>query len=247
VKEGRMRPTPAEVARTLAGGRLPGIAHVAGHPGRLRVRHVTPGDGDPLLLAAVDTEVAAALRPGRIVLAVDDVPPVMGAPSRGRLWLTGAVARLHGTAALAAADAYAEVNATGDLLDVGHGHALFRLTTDEVRVANGRALVEVDPADFRAAAPDPLAGDEGRLLADLNDHHRAQLTALLERVTERSAPPDCRALRIDRYGLTIGPGHAGPRIRLGFPRPVATVCEVTHLVHALLWSGGVGVDRPAVS
>jgi len=238
-----MRPTPAELARTLAGGRLAGTVHLNGYPGRARVRHVTPDDGEPLLLVPAPGELATTLA-GHIVLSVDDVPPVLGAPARGRLWLGGTVHRLHGTAALAAADAYAQVNATGDLLDVGRGHALFRIAPAEVRLANGRSLVEVDPADFRAARPDPVADDEGRLLADLNDHHGAQLAALVERVCGRPAPRGCRALRLDRYGLVVGPGPAeppAPRIRLGFARPVTSVCEVTHVIHALLWNGAPAV------
>jgi hypothetical protein len=231
-----MRPTPAEVARTLASGRLEGTAHVRDYPGRVKVRHATPADGHPLLLTAIGTALATALAPGPMVLSVDDIPPVPGAPSRGRLWLIATARRLDGTEALAAADAYAAVSPVGDLLDVGRGHLLFQLTATEVRLANGTRLVDVDPAEFRAAAPDPLAADEGRLLGDLNDHHLHQLIALVERVARRPAPAQCRALRIDRYGLIVGsaPGGArGPRIRLGFERPVASVGELSHLVHTL--------------
>ncbi|MEV0720586.1 DUF2470 domain-containing protein [Asanoa sp. NPDC050611] len=241
-----MRPTAAEVARTLANGRLEGTAHVRGYPGRVKVRHATPADGHPLLLVGLGTDLATALtsgpavRSGPMVLSVDDVPPLPGAPSRGRLWLTGEPVRLDGARARAAADAYAQVSPLGDLLDVDHFQVLFRIDTSEVRLANGRALVEIDPADFRAAAPDPLAADEGRLLHGLNDHHLHQLAALVERVAHRPAPADCRALRIDRYGLVVGSATGEhQRLRLGFERPVGSVCELNHLMHALLTTSGV--------
>ncbi|MDG4821472.1 DUF2470 domain-containing protein [Asanoa sp. WMMD1127] len=239
-----MRPTAAEVARTLASGRLEGTAHVRGYPGRVKVRHATPADGHPLLLVSQGTEQATALTTGPMVLSVDDIPPVPCAPSRGRLWLTGEAHRLDKGEARTAADAYAQVSPLGDLLDVGRGPELLRIVPTEVRLANGRRLVEVDPADFLAAAPDPLATDEGRLLHDLNDHHLSQLVDLVERVSGRAAPAECRALRLDRYGLTVGSnGGAGPRLRLGFERPVASVCELTHLIHALLAGGEVAARQ----
>ncbi|GAA1846284.1 DUF2470 domain-containing protein [Asanoa iriomotensis] len=241
-----MRPTAAEVARTLANGRLEGTAHIRGYPGRVKVRHATPADGHPLLLVALGTDLATALtsgaaaRSGPMVLSVDDVPPTPSSPSRGRLWLTGEPEPLDGPEARAAADAYAQVSPLGDLLDVGRFQMLFRIETSEVRLANGRALVELDPAEFRAAAPDPLAAEEGRLLHDLNDHHLGQLAGLVERVSGRAAPTDCRALRMDRYGLVVGSATGGgQRLRLGFERPVGSVCELNHLMHALLAANGV--------
>jgi hypothetical protein len=86
-----MEPSQAEVARTLALGVLPAEAHVQGHQAGLRVRHATGADGAPLLLVPTAGEVATALRPvpgevdTALVLRVDDVPPVAGAPWRGRL------------------------------------------------------------------------------------------------------------------------------------------------------------------
>ena len=138
-----MRPTAAEVARTLASGRLEGTAHVRGYPARVKVRHATPADGRPLLLTGLATDLATRLTPGPMVLSVDDLPPVPCAPTRGRLWLTGTAHLLDGADAQAAADAYAEVSPIGDLLDVGRGQVLFRIVPTEVRLANGRRLAAV--------------------------------------------------------------------------------------------------------
>ena len=46
-----MQPTPAEVARTLAAGHLPAVAHIACRQGPYPVRHVTDSQGRVLLLA----------------------------------------------------------------------------------------------------------------------------------------------------------------------------------------------------
>ena len=242
-----MQPTHAEVARTLASGRLPGAAHVhryrASHP----VRHATLEDGTPLLLTRAGGELDTALRavpagePTRLILSVDDLPPAPGAPGHGRLWLSGRGRRLDGARARLAALGYARVNPVGDLLDVGSGdvgtgHVLYRMDVDEARLACGASLVEVDLDEFRAARPDPLHADERELLADLNGHHREQLARLAARVV-RGAGGDCRALRIDRYGLLLELSTAdGParRVRIGFARPVRDVPDLAALLHPVL-------------
>jgi hypothetical protein len=45
---------------------------------------------------------------------------------------------------------------TGDLLEVGRGHALYRIEIGEVRLAFGSTLVDIDVDDFRAVVPRPL-------------------------------------------------------------------------------------------
>src|SRR6201991_561214 len=90
-----MQPTPAEVARTLAAGHLPAVAHVAYGPGSLPVRHVTDAKGRVLLLSPQDGTLAKALRPQpgagdtAMVLDIADVPPMAGSPSLGRELGTG--------------------------------------------------------------------------------------------------------------------------------------------------------------
>lgn len=239
-----MRPSPAEIARTLATGRLLGVAHLRGHPDQLRVRHAAGADGAPLLLTPSAGPVAAALQPApgetdtAMVLRVDDVPPVSESPCYGRLWISGWAVRLAGTDARAAAQAYAATNPCSDLLDVGHGHALYRLEVAEVRLAHGRSLVEIEPEDYLAAAPDPLHRDEPELLAALADNQR--LHALVSVLTGGPAPAGSRAVRIDQFGLTLArpePGRRRPqRSRVPFPRPVT---DPRHLAE-LTTSGTVG-------
>lgn len=238
-----MRPSPAEIARTLATGRLLGVAHLRGYPDQLRVRHATGADGRPLLLTPSTGELAAALQPPpgerdvAMVLRVDDIPPVDEAPCYGRLWISGWAARLAGPEARAAAQAYAAVNPCSDLLDVGYGHTLYRMHVAEVRLAHGPSLVELEPEDYLAATPDPLHRDEPELLAELADRRRLQ--ALVSTLTGQPAPAGSRAVRIDQFGLTLAcpePGRRPHRSRVPFPRPVT---DRRHLAELTI-GGAVG-------
>ncbi|WP_157641440.1 hypothetical protein [Longispora albida] len=147
-----MDASPAAVARTLASGRLPGMAHVKGYFCPLRVRHATGSDGSPLLLVHDRSHLAEALVPEDggtdtgAVLSIDH-------PSHGRLWLSGWATRLDGIAARAAALEFAEVNPVSDLLGIGEGHSIYRLDLAEVRLAHGDSLVEVDVDEYLDAEP----------------------------------------------------------------------------------------------
>ena len=101
-----MRPSPAELARTLIAGRSPATVRLACRPGVLAVRHATDCAGRRLLLARADEPLARALlgsRPPAVVLQATDVPPTPDAPSLGRV-LVGGTARAvdpgHGRAAI---------------------------------------------------------------------------------------------------------------------------------------------------
>src|SRR3954471_17908291 len=135
-----MQPSPAEVARTLAAGHLPAVAHVACRPGPFPVRHVTDDHGRVLLLSPAGGALAAARRPldgagdTAVVLDIADVPPMAGSPVLGRVWVSGWAARLGGDEARAAALDYACVDASGDLLDIGTSQVLHRMDVAEVRL-----------------------------------------------------------------------------------------------------------------
>jgi hypothetical protein len=163
-------PSPAEIARTLASGQLPGAAYVSAHRRPFRVRHAVPADGTPLLLTPTMSGLSDALRLAHgetdtaVVLSIDDV---RDAPRRGRVWLSGWARQLAGPDARAAALAFATVNPAADLFGVGRGQALFCLELGEVRLAYGDALVDIDLDEFRRAAPAPGATssavrDDGR-------------------------------------------------------------------------------------
>jgi hypothetical protein len=242
-----MQPSPAEVARTLAAGRLPGTAHIACRPGPHRLRHVTDPTGRVLILVPVQSELAAALRPAEgaddtaLVLDVADVPPVAGAPSMGRVWVSGWASALAGVEAHQATLDFADAEPTGDLLDVGRGQVIFRMDPAEVRLDLGAMSVDVDPDEYAGAAPDPLHPLEPELLADLADHHAPEITDYIRRQLTTSAHPipdgtTPRVVRLDRYGFITALGHPGReyRVRLAFPRRIADRADLARLLHPVL-------------
>jgi hypothetical protein len=232
-----MQPTPAEVARTLAAGHLPAVAHVAYGPGSLPVRHVTDAKGRVLLLSPQDGTLAKALRPQpaagdtAMVLDISDVPPMAGSPSVGRVWISGWAELLEGDAARMAALDYAEIDASGDLLDVGAGQVLHRMGVSEVRYEHQEKLTDIDPDDFTEASPDPLRQCEFDLLADLSDHHMAAMSAYVRKHLGSAFQPEAepRVVRMDRYGFMVMLDDK--LARLVFPRPVTDRHDLAHLLH----------------
>jgi hypothetical protein len=235
-----MQPTPAEVARTLAAGHLPAVAHVAYGPGPLPVRHVTDANGHVLLLSPTDGTLATALRPQpgaedtAMVLDISDVPPMAGSPTLGRVWVSGWATPLDGDEQRQAALDYADIDASGDLLDVGSGQVLHRMSVAEVRYERHENLVDIDPEEFGEARPDPLRQIEFDLIADLVDHHEAELSAYVRRHLGSKFQPKAepQVVRMDRYGFMV---RLDDRIaRLAFPRPVADRHDLAHLLHPVL-------------
>ena len=235
-----MQPTPAEVARTIAAGHLPAVAHITCRQGPFPVRHVTDAHGRVLLLSPADGAFTAALRPLQgttdtaMVLDIADVPPVAGSPALGRVWVSGWAVRLDGDEAKQAALDYAEIDASGDLLDVGGSKVLHRMDVAEVRYERDQSLVDVDPDEFAAATPDPLRQIEFDLIADLADHHLAEMSAYVRRQLGSAFRPksEPRVVRMDRYGFLV---RLDDKLaRLAFPRPVADRHDLAHLLHPVL-------------
>ncbi|MET8834615.1 DUF2470 domain-containing protein [Micromonospora sp. NPDC004540] len=246
-----MRPSPAEIVRTLVAGRLPALVHLARRPGPHQARHVTDPDGRVLLLVPVVSDLAAALVPPdgdtevATVLDVLDLPPAAGAPSLGRAWVSGWAARLDGDEARNAAVDFATVQPTGDLLDVGIRFHLHRFEVVEARWERAGATRRIDPDAYAEAEPDPLHPVEAELLADLADHHGDQVAAYLRgrlglAGSEAGGPP--RVVRIDRYGLLVSHGRPGARrrTRLAFASPVADPAELARLLHPMLCPRAAG-------
>jgi hypothetical protein len=241
-----MRPSRAEIARTLARGRLPGRLQLDGRPAPAPVPHATDRTGRPLLLVRDDDDLGAALRDGHlaVTLSVMDVPPVERAPSLGRVRIDGRVRRLSAGEAAAAVQEFAESNPVADLLDVGRGASLWLVNVDRVRLDNPCATVDVEPAWYAAAAPDPLHELERDLLADLADHHAEQIESYFRCLLALTGKP-CRtiprAVRLDRYGfiVDIGDRDGAPAddqwVRLSFPRPVHCRHDLAHLLHPVLF------------
>jgi hypothetical protein len=235
-----MQPTHAEVARTIAAGHMPASAHIACRQGPFPVRHVTDAQGRALLLSPRDGALTAALRPAEgnadtaLVLDVTDVPPIAGGPSLGRVWIAGWAVALSGDEARAAALDYADTDAASDLLDVGDTQVLHRMRVDEIRYERNGVLFDVDPQEYAQAAPDPLRAIEFDLIADLADHHVAEMTSYVRRQLGPVARPgeEPRVVRLDRYGFMV---RVGDRMaRLAFPRAVEDRHDLAHLLHPVL-------------
>ncbi|GAB2950698.1 DUF2470 domain-containing protein [Micromonospora polyrhachis] len=240
------QPSPAEIARTLSAGRLAGTAYIACRPGPHPVRHVVDRHGRVLLLVSVTSDLAMALWPAvgaedvAMVLDVRDLPPGAGAPSLGRVWLSGWASVLDGQEARQAALDFFDVDPSGDLLDVGRGFALYRFEVAEVRLEQADRTINVDPEEYASAEPDPLHQIERELLADLADHHGPAISAFVrDRLGNLAGAADglpAQVVRLDRYGfvVTVGPADARLQARLSFPRPVRDRADLARLLHLVL-------------
>jgi hypothetical protein len=209
-------PDPAEHARILVAGHLPGLAHVPRWPVPLPVRHAADSIGQPLILVRYASAVAEALRPSGpapdtpIALCVPDAPPNADGPNQGRAWISGWARPLAGPSARAAALEFADVRPIGDLLLLGQGFVLYRVEVVAIRLDRpgagaGGDTVEVDPGQYAAAEPDPLHPFERDLLHHLTHHHRGELAALLRRLAPEAST--CGAIvtpvRLDRHGMLV--------------------------------------------
>jgi hypothetical protein len=241
-----VRPSRPEIARTLARGRLPGRLQLDGRPEPAPVRHATDRTGRPLLLVRDDDDLGAALRDGRpaVTLSVVDVPPVERAPSLGRVRIDGRARLLAGGEAAGAVQEFAEGNPIADLFDVGRGASMWLVDVDRVRLDHPLATVDVEPAWYAAAAPDPLHELERDLLTDLAGHHASQIESYFRCLLALTGKP-CRtvprAVRLDRYGFIVDIGEPGSEpaadhwVRLSFPRPVHCRHDLAHLLHPVLF------------
>ena len=169
-----------------------------------------------------------------MVLDITDVPPMAGSPALGRVWVSGWARRLDGDEARAAALDYADVDASGDLLDVGATQVLHRMEVAEVRHEQHGDLLDIDPDEYAEAGPDPLRHIEFDLIADLADQHVTEMAAYLRRQLGPAAPPgeQPRVVRIDRYGFLAR--LDGRLARLVFPRPVTDRHDLARLLHPVL-------------
>ncbi len=245
-----MRPTAAEVARTLARGRLEGTVKFADGTALTAIKHATDRSGRPLLLSRRGDGLAEALlaRTGaeapRVWLSVDDVPPFPGAPKLGHVRLSGVLRRVPSRAVRSAVLEFAQSNPVPDLFDVGADVTLHLLEVQRVSVDKSGVTELIDPVSYAAAEPDPLHECERDLLEDLADHHGAQIDRLVKRLLKHhdiACPAPPRAVRLDRYGFVVdlgAPAEAPKRdrwMRLEFMRGVRSQHDLAHLLHPILF------------
>ena len=214
-------PAAAEQARSVLAAAWSCAVTAEGGREEFVGAHTVADDGRVLLHVSEDsTLLATALCAPRgepsAVLEFADVAPV---PVRGRirarLWLAGWMA-------------------------VEDGHLAFRPTRVVLRRPSGAVVVDVD--EFTAAAPDPQALAEARLLTHLADCHDDAVQRLTQLVDPDSlhGAVRVRPLAVDRHGLTLRIERVRDHgdVRLPFHAPADEIAQLTERVHVLLAQAG---------
>ncbi|WP_052390879.1 DUF2470 domain-containing protein [Streptomyces sp. NRRL B-24484] len=190
-------------------------------------------DGSPVhriaVLARRDGPVTAELD------AVDVAPVALPHRIRGRAAVQGRLTVMSRATPARVAALFPRRRATG--------HVLLCLEPEHLAVEDlwGSACC-VEPAEFAAAASDPLAAEEARLLQHLDASHADQVHALgLRAAGRRSAPgADClrtvRPVSLDRFGLRLRLVGEDGRVldaRFEFGRPVRSAEELPEAMRRL--------------
>ena len=210
-------PGAAERARSVLAAAWSCAVTAEGTREELVGAHGVTDDGGVLLQIPEDSVLLAAAicaprgEPSAVLEFADVAPVPVRDRVRARLWLAG-------------------------WFSVRDGHLAFRPTRVVLRQRSG-ALV-VDAGEFAAAAPDPLAAAEARLLTHLADCHADAVERLTRLVDPGSLHGAVRVqpLAVDRHGLTlrIERVRSGGDVRLPFHAPADDVSQLTERIHALL-------------
>ncbi|MEI7031995.1 DUF2470 domain-containing protein [Streptomyces pratensis] len=115
------------------------------------------------------------------------------------------------------------------------GRMMLRLELDEAYVDDLWGAEEVDPDDFRDAAPDPLALHEVELLQHLHSAHEDRMRTLCGLLGERTAGTAV-PVALDRFGLRVRfveRRDACFDARFEFPEPVRDVTGLRRAMHTL--------------
>lgn len=230
------RPSPAECARTLALGVVPGAVHVLpqGEVGTttMRVQHLCDTRGALAMLVPDESDLGSklvALTRGDddspVVLDVLDVPPGQLCLPRARLCVTGWVAAVPMARQRALAQVIAAARPEPKLLDIGSGWSLYPFEPAEIRVTTATGTTVVNETDFASAEADPLYDEEDAIVSHLEACHRDETIAYALRELPAE---DARRLSsvsvagLDRYGVDLlcGVGPSYRTLRANFSRRV---------------------------
>jgi hypothetical protein len=225
----RLRPDPAERARTVA-ARAAAAVCAAGIQSSRVLAHAVTTAGQTLLVVPRDGDLASAVRTApaadlsALLMVSDRAPVPLRNPVRAQLWLSGWLTPVRPHDERAASVAFAEVQPAEVLLDIGRSATLLRLDLAEVVLGENRCGIDVGPADFLAARPDPLAAMEADLLRHLDRDH-PDFLALLGRLLPAGvagAGDVLRPLGIDRFGvrLRVERARGFQDLRVPFVRPL---------------------------
>ncbi|MGI5413262.1 DUF2470 domain-containing protein [Streptomyces chartreusis] len=210
-------PSAAERARSvLAGAWSCGVTAESCRE-ELVGAHTVTDDGRVLLEVPEDSVLVTAAicaprgEPSAVLEFADVAPVPVRKRIRSRLWLSG-------------------------WFTPEEGKLAFRATRVVLRLPSG--AVVVDREEFAAAAPDPLATAEARLLTHLADCHPDAVERLTRLVDSDSLHGAVRVqpLAVDRHGVTLRIERARSHgdVRLPFHRPADDVAQLTERMHVLL-------------
>ncbi|MET9256241.1 DUF2470 domain-containing protein [Streptomyces sp. NPDC003717] len=210
-------PAAAEQARSVLAAAWSCAVTAEGGREEFVGAHSVAADGRVLLDVPEDSALIAAAicaprgEPSAVLEFADVAPVPLRGRIRARLWLAGWFA-------------------------LADDRLVFTPTRVVLRQPAG--AVVVDLVEFAAAAPDPLATAEARLLTHLADCHGdavEKLTRLVDADSLHGAVR-VRPLAVDRHGLTlrIERVRAHGDVRLPFHAPADDVTQLTERMHALL-------------
>ena len=241
-------PSHAERVRTLVAGQTRGsLSTLAvdppGTPFGSIVTYGLDGRGRPVSFVSTLAEHTRNLLadPRASLLVLEAVPDGNDPLAASRATLLGRMERVADEAeAEAAKVAYLVANpqafyvAYGDFLCV-------RLEVEHVRYVGGFGRMSwVDPGDYAAAEPDPLAAHAAGIVAHMNADHAGALVELCHAYAGRVDVTAARMTAIDRYGFEVVADVTGPRqqsaFRVGFrteqAAPDGVRKELVAMLHA---------------
>ncbi|TFV48913.1 DUF2470 domain-containing protein [Blastococcus sp. TF02A-35] len=197
------QPPAAERARTVA-LRPTAALHVAGAGTCPVLAATTTGDGDVLLVVPAAGGAAAALQasplgdvPARLTVT-DRAPLELRHPVRALVQLSGWLTPVPADDVAGLVLDFAETSPVDALFEVGLSAVLVRMDLAEVTLEESGQSVDVDPDDYRAAAPDAVS----RVETDLMVAERRPLSRLCGRVQHWAGRrDDVRLLGLDRFGV----------------------------------------------
>jgi putative heme iron utilization protein len=114
--------------------------------------------------------------------------------------------------------------------------AFFKLQVQAARYIGGFGRMSwLEPLDWVAAEPDPIAPYAQQILDHMNKDHADIMVLYCQKMSKAIDTTEAEMVGVDRYGFEMSAMTAeGPRpIRLPFSKPVSTAAEVRHEMVAL--------------
>lgn len=238
VQPGARAPTHGERTRTLLAGADTGTLSTlalepAGHPFGSVVTYALAPDGAPLVLMSSMAEHARNLEvdPRCSLLVTASEGEGAGRLAAARATLVGSMALVRDAEQDAATATYRQAH-PGAFWARFPDFAVHRLEVVAIRYVRGFGEMSwVDPDEYAAAEPDPVAADEAGIVSHMNDDHADALRTMADHLLDIDGEvTGVTMLSCDRYGfeveLSLAPQDPSdpPGIafgRLGFHRPLA--------------------------